>query len=66
MLPRTGARAEGSSGSSSWAREFLHPALKPTPQQLWRTGLAAPRHVGASWTRDQIRVFCTGRWVLYH
>ncbi|KAI4575924.1 hypothetical protein MJG53_012127 [Ovis ammon polii x Ovis aries] len=61
VLPRTGARAEGSSGSSSWARELLHPALKPTPQQLWRTGLAAPRHVGASWTRDQIRVFCTGR-----
>ncbi|KAI4562812.1 hypothetical protein MJT46_011774 [Ovis ammon polii x Ovis aries] len=61
VLPRMGARAEGSSGSSSWAQEFLHPALKPTPQQLWRTGLAAPRHVGAPWTRDQIRVFCTSR-----
>ena len=34
--------------------------------QLWRTGLAAPGHVGSSWTRDQTRVPCVGRWVLIH
>ena len=35
-------------------------------QQLWRPGLAAPRHVGSSWIRDPTCVSCTGTWVLYH
>ena len=29
-------------------------------------GLVAPRHVGSSWTRDQIRVLCIGRQILNH
>ena len=29
-------------------------------------GLAAPRHVGSSQSRDQNRVSCIGRWILYH
>ena len=33
---------------------------------LWCTGLAAPRHVGSSRTRDWTRVPCTGRWILNH
>ena len=35
-------------------------------QQLWRTGLVAPRHVGSSPTRAQTRVPCIGRRILYH
>ena len=33
---------------------------------MWCKGLAALRHVGSSWTRDQIGVPCTGRWILNH
>ena len=35
-------------------------------QWLWRTGPAAPRHVGSSWTRAQTHVSCIGRWILNH
>ena len=35
-------------------------------QQLWRTGLVAPRHVGSSRTRDRTRVSCIGRQILNH
>ena len=35
-------------------------------QKLWQTGLVAPRQVGSSWTRDQTRVPCTGRWIPIH
>ena len=35
-------------------------------QQLWRTGLVAPRHVGSSWTRARTRVPCIGRRILNH
>ena len=35
-------------------------------QQLWLTGLAAPRHVGSSQTRARTRVTCIGRKVLNH
>ena len=35
-------------------------------QQLWRTGLVAPRHVGSSRIRDQTRVPCIGRRILNH
>ena len=34
-------------------------------QKLWHVGLAAPRRVGSSQTRDQNRVhLCIGRWIL--
>ena len=33
-------------------------ALEPQAQQLWHPGLAAPRHVGSSWTRDRTCVSC--------
>ena len=35
-------------------------------QQLWRTGLVAPRHVGSSRARDQTHVPCIGRQILNH
>ena len=35
-------------------------------QQLWRTGLFAPRHVGSSPTRARTRVPCIGRRILNH
>ena len=35
-------------------------------QQLWLTGLAAPRHVGFSQTRARTRVPCIGRQTLNH
>ena len=33
---------------------------------MWRTGLAALRHVGYSMTRDRTRVPCIGRRILNH
>ena len=35
-------------------------------QQLWLTGLVAPRHVGSSRTRARTRVPCIGRQTLNH
>ena len=35
-------------------------------QQLWLTGLIAPRHVGSSQTRARTRVTCIGRQILNH
>ena len=42
------------------------PDSRAQAQQLWCTGFAALRHVGFSWIRDQIRVSCFGRQILYH
>ena len=35
-------------------------------QQLWLSGLVAPRHVGSSQTRARTRVPCIGRQILNH
>ena len=35
-------------------------------QQLWLTGLVAPRHVGSSQTRARTRVSCISRQILNH
>ena len=35
-------------------------------RSLWRPGLAAPRPVGSSWTREQTCVPCFGRCILNH
>ena len=35
-------------------------------QQLWLTGLVAPRHAGSSQTRARTRVPCIGRQILNH
>ena len=47
----TGSRHSGFIRSSAWAL------------QLWCTGLAALRHVGSSWTRDQTCVPCIGKQI---
>ena len=54
LLQSTGSRRAGFSSCSTQA------------QQLWLTGLVAPRHVGSSWTRAQTRVPCIGRRILNH
>ena len=41
-------------------------ALDAQAQQLWLTGLVAPRHVGTSQTRARTRVPCVGRQTLNH
>ena len=51
LLRSTGSRLAGSRAQA---------------QQLWRTGPAAPRHVGSSWTRARTQVPCTGRWTPNH
>ena len=35
-------------------------------QEFWCVGLAAPRYVGSSWSRDRTRIPFTGRWILNH
>ena len=35
-------------------------------QQLWRTGLVAPWHVGSSWTRARTHVPLIGKQILNH
>ena len=46
---------------------FLRSTSSRAPaKQLWPTGLAAPRHVEISWTRDQTCVPCIDRWILNH
>ena len=40
------------------------PGSRAQAQQLCRTVLAAPRHVGSPWIRDQTHVSCTGRRIL--
>ena len=46
------------------AREFS--ICSPRTQQMWHTGLVAPRRVGSSQTRDQTHVPGTGRQTLIH
>ena len=54
LLWSTGSRHMDFSSCSTWA------------QQLQRTGLVAPRHVGSSLSRAQTRVPCIGRQILNH
>ena len=51
-----GAQALGSRASG---------AASVQAQQLLFSGLVAPRHVGSSLSRDQTRVSCTGKQILY-
>ena len=55
-----GARASHYRGLSCCRAQ----APEAQAQQLWLTGLAAPRHVGSSQTRARTRVTCTGRQIL--
>ena len=57
-----GARASHHRGLSCCGAQ----APDAQAQQLWLTGLAAPRHVGSSQTRARTRVPCIGRQLLNH
>ena len=57
-----GAQASHYRGLSCWGAQ----APDAQAQQLWLTGLVAPRHVGSSQTRARTRVPCIGRQILNH
>ena len=57
-----GARASHCRGLSCCGAQ----APDAQAQQLWLTGLVAPRHVGSSQTRARTRVPCVGRQILNH
>ena len=57
-----GARASHHRGLSCCGAQ----APDAQAQQLWLTGLVAPRHVGSSQTRARTRVPCIGRQIFNH
>ena len=57
-----GARASHCRGLSCCGAQ----APDAQAQQLWLTGLVAPRHVGSSQTRARTRVPCISRRILNH
>ena len=57
-----GARASHHRGLSCCGAQ----APDAQAQQLWLTGLVAPRHVGSSQTRAQTCVHCISRQILNH
>ncbi|KAJ8785458.1 hypothetical protein J1605_007055 [Eschrichtius robustus] len=50
--------------SSTWCAGFSSCGTRA--QELWRTDLVAPRHVGSSWSRARTHVSCIGRRILNH
>ena len=60
------------SSSGAWVSHctgffcFRAQTLDHRLQQLWCTGLVAPRHVEFSQTKDQTHVLCTGRQIFNH
>ena len=66
LLQSTGSRWAGFSSFGMWTQQLRLAASRAQAQQLWRTGLVAPQHVGSSWTRARTRVPCTGRQILNH
>ena len=66
LLRSTGSRLAGFSSCGSWAQQLWFVGSRARAQQLWRMGLAAPRHVGSSRTRPRTHVACIGRRILNH
>ena len=56
----------GFSSCGTWAQQLWLAGSRAQAQQLWRTGLVDPQHVGSSWTRARTRVPCIGRQILNH
>ena len=52
------------SSCGSWAQQLWLVGSRAQAQQLWHTGLVAPRHVGSSQNRARTRVPCIGGWIL--
>ena len=66
LLRSTGSRCVGFSSCGMRAQQLQLMGSREQAQQLWRTGLVTPRHVGSSQTRAQTCVPCTGRRILKH
>ena len=66
LLLSMGSSRPGSSSCGTWAQQLWLSGSRAQAQQLWRTGLVAPRHVGSSQTRARTRVLCVGRRILDH
>ena len=61
-----GSRHMGFSSCSTWAQQLRLVGCRVQAQQLWHTGLVAPRHVGSSQTRARTHVPCIGRQTPNH
>ena len=66
LLQTTGSRRAGFSSCGTWAQQLWLAGSRAQAQQLWRTGLVAPWHVGSSRARARTRVPCIGRRILNH
>ena len=66
LVAEHGLQVHGFSSCGSWAQQLWLAGSRVQAQQLWRTGLVAPRHVGSSRTRVQTLVPCIGRRILNH
>ena len=68
QLRRVGATLHRGARASHYRSLSCCGAQAPDAQAqlLWRTGPAAPRHVGSSQTRARTRVPCIGRQILNH
>lgn len=64
------SQCSGSSCCGAWGLGLVGPAVAVpglwAGSMVWPTGLAAPRRVGSSWTRDGTHGSCIGRQVLHH
>ena len=52
--------------SLQWLLLLQSMGCRAQAQQLRLMGLVAPKPVESSWSRDQTRVPCPGRWILNH
>ena len=68
QLQQVGATLHRGARASHYRGLSLCRAQAPDAQaqQLWLTGLVAPRHVGSSQTRARTHVPCIGRQILNH
>ena len=66
LLRSTGSKHVGFSSCGTWAQQMWLAGSRVQAQQLWRTGLVAPWHVGSSQTRVRTHIPCIGRQILNH
>ena len=59
-------QVHGFSSCGMWAQQLWLAGSRAQAQQLWHTGLVAPRHVGSSQIRARTRGPCIGRLILNH
>ena len=66
LLQSMGSRRTGFSSCGMKAQQLGLAGSRAQVQQLWCTGLTAPRHVGSSLTRARTHAACIGRQILNH